>query len=203
MATHTKAELAAILGCAQANLLSREAVAVILDRSEGTLRTKKDDYPGFYKLSDQNKGEVLYPKPWVLAYRKWLDAGKPGQFKGKLGAQPWPEGKVQREISGTEALIMMDRWLYKNLHHRCERIFNGQNQFEDLDRQHQKEWRIVHDGGDYRNPDDPIAIKACLRIIPTIIQPVVIEPERLVPLVLTTWRRILDQERAWLKIMPR
>jgi len=199
MSDRTKADLAARLGIAEDALLPRSEAAALLGLDVHTLRTHPNDHVGFFRLSDARTARALYPKPWVEDYRSWRAGGRTSRFRGHMGPQSeWPS---QRPISVRAAVLMIERWKYRELHIRCEDVCGGTIPFEELISRHRSEAAMLYrSDGTRKESDDPDLLPALVEKANAIIQPAgaCVSPDRLAPLMRVVWEQVLETERGWL-----
>lgn len=205
MTKRTKSELARRLGIAEADLISRRDAAALLGLEEDTLRSGALDHIGFFRRSDAKSARALYAKPWVEDYKRWRAEGRQGRFPyNKLGPQQWPAEPEARAITHAEAMLMMERWKYRELHRRCEAICVPGADAEALWDAHRKEARLLRSpDGERRSWDDPaflevLALKAQEIALP---QGTIVDPAPLASLILVVWEQVLHKEREWLAAM--
>ena len=198
MAEKTKAELAARLGITEDDLISRREAAELLGLDEDTLRTHAGEHVGFFRLSDARTARALYPRPWVQSYKRWRGGERKARFHGAVGPQPWPE---QRQITVAAAVIMIERWQYRELHRRCEDVCGRRVPFDELLQRHRREASILFDrDGARRSADDPNVSASLLAKAKEVTQPAgaCVAPERLVRLMQLAWEEVLRKERDWI-----
>ena len=208
MAERSKAELARRLGIAERDLISRADAAAILGVEPDTLRTHADVFVGFYRLSESQTARALYPKPWVEEYKRWRAAGRKTRFPDdKMGRDlSWPVEPTLKEITAHQAIVMMDRWKYRELHFRCEAIFGGERSFEDLLPGHRAEWQKLFEQDGKQRPvseaevADVLADKIKELVLPA---GTIVALNRLLPLMQMVWVQVLETERGWLSKMKR
>jgi len=206
MNERSKSELARRLGVAEADLISRKAAAELLKLNENTLRTGAADHIGFFRLSDSKSARALYVKPWVEDYKSWRKAGRKTRFPSqKLGPQQWPNEPELRPINHREAVLMIERWQYRELHRRCEAICGQQAAPDVLWQAHRAEVELLNNrDGSPKSLDDPSLASALALKTHEIVVPygVLVETARLASLVRLVWGHILEKERDWLTNMP-
>jgi hypothetical protein len=202
MAQRTKADLARRLGVHESDLISRAEAALILGLTEGTLRTKANLHVGFFKLADSRSSPAIYPKPWVEEYKLWLDGPRSSSFSSeKSGSRGWPPLPKIREISLNEAVMMMDRWRYRELHLRCEAMFQGDESRLAALTNHQREARLLFDrSGGRRSESEADLAGALERKVRELIEPAgtASDPQKLMRLMKIVWESVLETERGWL-----
>lgn len=201
MAENTKADLAARLGVVEEDLIPRRKAAEMLGLDEDTLRTHANEHVGFFRLSDSRTARALYPKPWVEDYKRWRAAGRQTRFHGKMGPQPWP---AQRQITVAAAILMIERWKYRELHERCEAVCGRSMPVAELLERHRAEAAILFNReGERRSADEPDLFDALVGKAKEVVQPAgsCVHPERLVRLMQTVWEQVLETERGWLASM--
>ena len=207
MNERTRSELARRLGIAEVDLISRREAAELLGLDEATLRSGASDYIGYFRQSDAQSARTLYPKPWVEDYKRWRAEGRKGRYPlaKNLGRQQWPDEPERREITRKEAMLMMERWKYRELHRRCEAICVPGADAEALRDAHRKEARLIRGpDGARRSWDDPVFLEVLAKKAQEIALPkgTIVEPAPLASLMWVMWDQVLDKERDWLAAMP-
>lgn len=203
MTQRTKSDLARRLGIAEADLITRKEAAQLLGLDEDTLRSGAKAHIGFFRRSDAKAARALYPKPWVEDYKRWRAEGRQQSYRhGKrLGPQPWPEEPEPRAIGLPEAMLMIERWKYRELHRRCEAICIPGADAKALWDTHRQEARQLHgQDGSLRSADEPDFAEVLARKAQEIAVPcgVIVEPAPLARLILVVWEQVLKKERDWL-----
>lgn len=202
MTERTKSELARRLGIAEADLISRKEAAELLGLDENTLRSGAPDHIGFFRRSEAKSARALYSKPWVEDYKRWRAEGRKERYPyNKLGPQQWPEEPEARAITLREAMLMIERWQYRELHRRCEAICVPGADVKTLWDAHLKEaWLLKDHNGLRRSADDPAFAEVLARKAQEIAVPqgTIPEPAPLARLMLLAWEQVLKKERDWL-----
>ena len=206
MSERSKSELARRLGIAEADLISRREAAELLGLDEGTLRTGAADHIGFFRQSEAKSARAIYAKPWVEDYKRWRQEGRKTRFPDhhRFGPQPWPDEPQPRPITPREAILMIERWKYKELHRRCEAICGQQSAPEALWQTHRAEAQLLKNrDGTRKSLDDPSLVSALAEKAQEIVVPygTLIEPASLASLMRVVWEHILETERGWLAKM--
>lgn len=207
MTQRTKSELARRLGIAEADLITRKEAAQLLALDEDTLRSGAQNHVGFFRRSEARSAHALYPKPWVEDYKRWRAEGRKKRYQpaDKLGPQQWPDEPEARAITHAEAMLMMRRWKYRELHRRCEAICVPGADAEALWDAHRKEARLIRGpDGKRRSWDDPAFLEVLAKKAQEIALPkgTIVEPAPLASLMWVMWDQVLDKERDWLAAMP-
>ena len=96
---------------------------------------------------------------------------------------------------------MIERWKYRELHHRCEVVCGREVPWIKVIERHRNEAALLHDReGNQRPLDDPDLLAALVSKAREVVQPAgsCDHPERLVRLMQIVWLHVLRTEREWL-----
>lgn len=202
MTTLTKAALAERLKCPVSDLLTRKQVAAITGLGADTLRTKSQYHVGFFKISDKQTDHPLYPKAWVLEYKKWREGGKKGSFRGKTGLQNIDDFVEKSQINGKTIMLLMERWKYREIANFCDAIFDSQNSYKELMAKHRSNIFYAPDGTK-RHDTDPVLAPVLNEKFKEIVAPVFVldNPDVAIAAMYVTWEGLLDIEEELLGFM--
>jgi hypothetical protein len=220
VASINKDELAVRLGLRPIDLISREVAAQMLNREHRSLANKAtaELLPGFYNLSGKGvrSGTIFYRTDWIEDFRAWSAMGRAARNTPEAraalgdkicyGPQSLPESNAPEAVevealTFKEILLLIDRWKYRELHHRIEAVWTGEKARSELAASWRDEQRRLLDHrGEKRTRDDPLLDQPLLDKIQEVISPGKADhPERLKSLMLLAWQSVLDQQKSWLE----
>lgn len=170
---------------------------------QDTLRTKAELHVGFYKLSDTKTGRAVYPKAWVEEYKRWREGPRKTRFPELMSGPKldWPDEAPLQEITAKAAIVMIERWKYRELYRLCEAICGRTYPREKLLAYYHQQRRILLDpDGNRRSLDDPALSSALDKKISQLVMPAgtIVDTTRLRSLMRTVWEHVLEAQKGWL-----
>lgn len=125
--TISRGELAARLGIAEADLLTREQAAAAIGIKPTYLSNLKNDGPAFYRSTNAPRGGVAwYPRAIVEEYAGHRASKAKSSFAGSVGLLQWPpsSGGAGGSVPVHLVVEMIQKWKRRELYRRAQRVLN-------------------------------------------------------------------------------